>query len=289
MIWMKIFFLALICAFTMSACTENRTQSKIQKSASKSDFREKSQPESLPSGGLTSGMENLSTLKDEKPNKMSVDFPSNWPQEIPVMQGFELVNVSQNPVGGIRLALEGKSSIEKVKEFYNEKMRGWNSTEPIIDPEFEGLGIRMNFFKDRNTAQIEIIPDPVTENISLNLYYNWVTLPGELPVGWPADIPIMDGLTIVGGSIDSEDGLSVYASGEIALQKVAEHYSMLLSGWNKVGASQFPDIQDGTLILTFERDQKRLVILGYEGKPRNSIVFSLMLRQSQENGLKPNR
>ncbi len=103
-----------------------------------------------------------------------------------------------------------------------------------------------------------------------------------IPDGWPDSIPMMDGLTVVGGGIgigDNDIDLGVYASGEMSWDEVAEFYGNL-EGWTL--NEDFTDAGPSTATVGFSNDAGDILIIRAEIKEEGAIELGFVLSYAEE-------
>jgi hypothetical protein len=99
---------------------------------------------------------------------------------------------------------------------------------------------------------------------------------GAPPQGWPADVPIMQGFTVVNGAVSSQQMLSVFAKGTVSLDDVSNFYSTL-SGWQK--DPNAPWITKGSQrVLRLIRGQGHLSIQANPNKDQTDLTLTYWVR-----------
>jgi hypothetical protein len=192
-------------------------------------------------------------------------LPQGWPEDIPTMVGFEAATSTRNTSDGMVAVFKGSAQMGDVESFYRDAMKNWESIpSPPIQQQGAGPRVAMYCFAQGDrTAWIGFSDTGQGGAVQqISIFYNWFTRPGVFPKGWPDDIPVMPGLDVAYGSINERGAISVNLTGNKSLEDVADYYKRSLTGWTRVDPQGMPEIQEGNLVMTFERNGKKLAVAG---------------------------
>jgi len=89
---------------------------------------------------------------------------------------------------------------------------------------------------------------------------------GQLPEGWPDDVPIMPGLSVEGGVshvMDASDASSstVVFSGDVTLEAVVDFYEDV-DGWDSTTSFSMLDGEDPGFMIMLTQDERMLMVAG---------------------------
>jgi len=95
-----------------------------------------------------------------------------------------------------------------------------------------------------------------------------IEVTATLPAGWPEDVPVMEGFTIIGSQSVTQQGewkdvKTVQASGDAPLEEISDFYSKL-PGW--VLDENLPNMTSGErILLNFTKGDERLTVMSGPG------------------------
>jgi len=100
-----------------------------------------------------------------------------------------------------------------------------------------------------------------------------------LPAGWPADVPVMEGFTIVSTEENpAEKVMSVTSEGTVPLPDARAFYQAL-PGWQQDINKDFTLTGDNVQILTFVKEDLKLAVTIAKDESKNITVLVLAISQ----------
>ncbi len=192
--------------------------------------------------------------------EIKLEIPDIWPEDLPVPQGLELTHMLTGPGDRFNGTVQGTGSFGEMESVFSEAMSDWTARDPwpvqyVVMDTFE-----MSWYRENETVDIVASSAGSGSMIRMLVTYNFRTPPGQYPDGWPSDLPVMPGMVLSFGFLDSIGGLGTVHTGRIEPEEIAEYYVNSLIDWTSVNPADLPIINMGKLSLNFERDEEKLTL-----------------------------
>jgi hypothetical protein len=75
-------------------------------------------------------------------------LPPNWPDEVPLMPGFEVKSASVGPLGEMDVVLVGSGELEEVVNYYATSLEGWTRVDPVGSPDMRAGRVAMVYERE---------------------------------------------------------------------------------------------------------------------------------------------